>query len=58
MRKLIKSILLEDGVKNLKIRSRGNNHCESANCFYLSYFEITNFMIAMFSFCIALSKLV
>ncbi len=31
MRKLIKSILLEVGVENLKIRSRDDNRCESAN---------------------------
>ncbi len=30
MRKLIKSILLEVGVENLKIRPRGDNRCESA----------------------------
>jgi len=31
MRKLIKSILPEVGVGDLKIRSRGDNRCESAN---------------------------
>jgi len=31
MRKLIKSILSEVGVEDLKIRSRGDNRCESAN---------------------------
>jgi len=30
MRKLIKSILPEDEVENLKIRSRSDNRCESA----------------------------
>jgi len=30
MRNLIKSILLEVGIEDLKIRSRGDNHCESA----------------------------
>jgi len=30
MRKIIKSILLEVGVGDLKIRSRGDNRCESA----------------------------
>jgi len=30
MRKLIKSILPEDGVGDLKIRPRGDNRCESA----------------------------
>jgi len=30
MRKLIKSILLEVGVEDLKIRPRGDNRCESA----------------------------
>jgi hypothetical protein len=32
MRKLIKSILPEDGVGDLKIRPRGDNRCESAKC--------------------------
>ncbi len=32
MRKLIKSILPEVGIEDLKIRLRGDNHCESANC--------------------------
>jgi len=31
MRKLIKSILSEVGVEDLKIRPRGENRCESAN---------------------------
>jgi len=31
MRKLIKSILPEVGVGDLKIRPRGDNRCESAN---------------------------
>jgi hypothetical protein len=31
MRKLIKSILPEVGIEDLKIRSRGDNRCESAN---------------------------
>jgi len=30
MRKLIKFILLDVGVEDLKIRSRGDNRCESA----------------------------
>jgi len=32
MRKLIKSILSKDEIENLKIRSRGDNRCESAKC--------------------------
>ena len=38
MRKLIKSILPEVGVGNLKIRSRGDNRCESAK----DWFPILN----------------
>jgi len=38
MRKLIKSILPEVGVEDLKIRPRGDNRCESANSM-ITYFE-------------------
>jgi len=50
MRKLIKSILPEVGVKDLKIRPRGDNRCESANVSAWPYFEITHPMVAMFNF--------
>ncbi len=44
MRKLIKSILPEVGIGNLKIRSRGDNRCESANWRSLATLRFLSFI--------------
>ena len=48
MRKLIKIILLEVGIRNLKIRLRDDNCCKSANSLKSIYSNLDTSLIKLF----------